>query len=129
MSSRCITTCNLRSTTRLFLVALLTSSIVSNAAGNLELRGREAEAIQLVTRVFKSKQGTKYAGWPVYGDLRHYSVEIERHGKKIEIIFVPDQPPLKPNQAGTGGGTKYGWEVHYIVSLDRMKVLEEHYAR
>jgi hypothetical protein len=129
MSSRCTTTCNCRSTTRLFLFALLTLPIVSKAAGNVELRGREADAIQLVTQVFKSKQGTKYAGRPVYGDLRHYSVQIERHGKKIEIIFVPDEPPLKPNEAGTGGSTKYGWEVHYIVSLDRMKILEEHYAR
>jgi hypothetical protein len=103
--------------------------IVSKAAGNVELRGQEAEAIQLVTQGFKSKQGTKYAGWPVYRDLRHYSVQVERHGKKIEIIFVPDQPPLKPNEAGTSGGTKYGWEVHYIVSLDRLKILEEHYAR
>jgi hypothetical protein len=61
--------------------------------------------VQLVTQVFKSKQGTKYAGWPVYGDLRHYSVQIERHGKKIKIIFVPDEPRLKPNEAGTGGST------------------------
>jgi hypothetical protein len=129
MSSRCTTTCNCRSTTRLFLFALLTLPIVSRSAGNVELRGREADAIQLVTQVFKSKQGTKYAGWPVYGDLRHYSVQIERHGKKIEIIFVPDEPPLKSNEAGTGGSTKYGWVVHYIVSLDRMKILEEHYAR
>jgi hypothetical protein len=123
MSSRCTTTFS-------FCFAILTLPIVDAIGGNVELRGREAEAIELVTKVFKSKQGSKYEGWPVYGDLRHYSVQLERHGtKKIEIIFVPDQPPLKPNEAGTGGGTKYGWEVHYIVSLDRMTILEEHYAR
>ena len=129
MSSRCITTCKLGFAKRSFVFALLTLPLISVAADNLELRGREAEAIELVTKVFKSKQGTKYAGWPVYGDLRHYSVQLERHEKRIEIIFVPDQPPFKPNEAGTGGGAKYGWEVHYTVALDRMKILEEHYAR
>jgi hypothetical protein len=129
MSSQCTTTCNFRFRNRAFVFALLALPIISATAANIELRGREAEAIGLVTKIFKSKQGTKYAGWPVYGDLRYYSAQLERHQKRIEIIFVPDQPPLKPNEAGTGGGTKYGWEVHYIVALDRMKILEEHYAR
>jgi hypothetical protein len=135
MSSRCITTCSrrFRFITRIrstaFLLPLFALPIIANIAGGSELTGREAEAIQLATQMFKSKQGTNYAGWPVYGDLRHYTVELERRGRKLEITFVPEQPPLKANEAGTGGGTKYGWEVHYIISLDRMKILEEHYAR
>ena len=64
-----------------------------------------------------------------YGNLKHYTVQIERHGPKLEVIFVPEEPPLKPNEAGTGGSTIYGWEVHYIIALDRMKILEEQYAR
>jgi hypothetical protein len=47
----------------------------------------------------------------------------------LEVVFVPEQPPLKPNEAGTGGSTIYGWEVHYIIALDKIKILEEHYAR
>jgi hypothetical protein len=114
---------------RLSFAFLVLLPVLSYASEEVHLTGREAEAIRLVTQVFKSKQGSKYAGWPVYGDLRHYTVELERHGRKLDITFVPDQPPLKPNEAGTGGGTKHGWEVHYVVSLDQMKIVTEDYAR
>jgi hypothetical protein len=104
--------------------------LASYGADAVHLTGREAEAVQLATQVFKSKQGSKdKEGQPVYGDLRHYAVEIERQGRQLEVVFVPEPPPLKPNEAGTGGSTIYGWEVHYIIALDRMKILEEHYAR
>jgi hypothetical protein len=112
------------------LVAVFLLPVVSYAAEPFRLTGREAEAIQLSTQVFKSKQGSKdQEGHPVYGDLKHYSVQVERHGRKLEVIFVPEEPPLKPNEAGTGGSSIYGWEVHYIIALDRMRILEEHYAR
>ena len=113
-----------------FFLALLVLPVASYAADSFRLTGREAEAIQLATQVFKSKQGSKdQEGHPVYGDLKHYTVQVERHGRKLEVVFVPEEPPLKPNEAGTGGSSIYGWEVHYIIALDRMKILEEHYAR
>jgi len=93
------------------------------------IRGREAEAVALTVKTFKSKQGTFYAGWPVYGDLKHYTLELLRHHNTLEITFVPDQPKLKRNEAGTGGGTKYGWDVHYVVSLDPLRIVKEEYAR
>ena len=111
------------------LLAVLLLPVVGYAAEPVHLSGREAEALQRATQIFKSKQGTKYAGWPVYGDLRHYTIELRRQGKKLKIDFIPDQPPLKPNEAGTGGGTKYGWEVVYVFSLSPLKPLEEHYTR
>jgi hypothetical protein len=112
------------------LLALLLLPLASYGAETVHLTGREAEAVQLATQVFRSKQGSKdQAGHPVYGNLRHYTVEIERRGRRLEVVFVPEQPPLKPNEAGTGGSTIYGWEVHYIIALDHMKILEEHYAR
>jgi hypothetical protein len=112
------------------LLSVLLLPVVSYAAEPVHLTGREAEAIQLATKTFKSKQGSKdQESHPVYGDLKHYTVQIERHGRKLEVIFVPEESPLKPNEAGTGGSTIYGWEVHYIIALDRMKILEEHYAR
>jgi hypothetical protein len=110
------------------LLALLLFPVASYAADSVRLTGREAEAIQLATNVFKSKQGYKdQEGHPVYGDLKHYDVEVERHGPKLEVVFVPKWAPTeKPHP---GGSTDYGWEVHYIIALDQMKILEEHYAR
>jgi hypothetical protein len=112
------------------LLSVLLLPLVAYAADSVHLSGREAEAIQLATKVFKSKQGRKdQEGHPVYGDLKHYTVEVVRHGGKLEVVFVPEEPPLKPNEAGTGGSTIYGSEVHYIIALDHMKILEEQYAR
>ena len=111
------------------LFGLLALPLASYSAEPGRLTGREAEAIERATRIFKSKQGTTFEGSPVYGDLRHYTVEVERHGNQLQVDFVPDQPPLKPNEAGTGGGTKYGWEVVYVFSLNPFKLLEEHYTR
>ena len=112
---------------RLLVVALLLP-IISYAAEPVRLTGREAEAIQLAIRVFKSKQGSKdQEGHPVYGDLKHYDVQVERHGRQLEIVFVPKWAPIeKPHP---GGSTDYGWEVHYIIALDQMNIVEEHYAR
>ena len=98
-------------------------------ADSVQLTGREAEAIQRATQIFISKQGTKYAGWPVYGNLRNYTIELRRHGTKLEIDFLPNEVPFKPNEAGTGGGNKNGWEVVYVFSLSPLKLLEEHYTR
>ena len=112
------------------LISVLLLPLVAYAADPVHLTGREAEAIQLATKVFKSKQGSKdQEGHPVFADLKHYTVVVERHGRKLEVVFVPEEAPLKPNEAGTGGGTIYGWEVHYIIELDQIKILEEHYAR
>lgn len=110
------------------LLMLLTSALIV-AAGELQLSGREAEAVQEATRIFKSKQGSTVDGNPVYGDLAHYTVNLTRKDKQLEIDFLPEQPPLKPNEAGTGGGTKYGWEVVYVFSLNPFKLIEEHYTR
>jgi hypothetical protein len=112
-----------------YCALLLVWAFSSIAAAAPRLSGKEAEAVATAVKIFKSKQGSKVDGLPVYGDLRHYSVQLERKGNTLEITFVPEQPPLKPNEAGTGGSTIYGWEVVYIFSLTPLKMIEEHYAR
>ena len=90
----------------------------------LHLAGREGEAISLATRDFLAKH------YSTSGDLGHYTVEIERHGKSVEILFLPDEPrPLRPNEAGTGSGTAYGLCVTYIVSLTPPKIIRFYFAR
>lgn len=114
----------------LVAVACMSLNQVLRAEELPRLSGPEVEALALTAKVFKSKRGTFYEGSPVYGDLNHYTVAVERHGKTIDITFVPEQPKsFAPNEAGTGGGTVYGWEVHYSVSLKPLKILKEDYAR
>jgi hypothetical protein len=94
------------------------------------LTGPEVEALALTLKTFKSQQGYSYEGSVVYGDISHYTIALERHGETVDITFVPQQSKeFKPNEAGTGGGTVYGWEVHYSVSLKPLKILKEDYAR
>ena len=67
----------------------------------------------------------------IYGDLKHYTVFLERQGRQVDVRFVPDPSPKPQNvtepYVELGGSTIYGYEVHYIISLDRVKI--EHYAR
>jgi hypothetical protein len=90
----------------------------------VKLSGREAEAVNLATRDFIAKHYSRS------GDLRHYTVEMERRGRTVEITFLPDEPrPLRPNEAGTGSGTAFGLCVTYIVSLSPPKIVRFYFAR
>jgi hypothetical protein len=102
-------------------------SLTAHAGTTVEIRGYEAEAVAHALQSFKTNQYTRYQGKPVYGDLKHYSVQVERRADHIEVTFVPDQSPLKKNEAGTGGGTAYGWAVTYLISRDGKKILKEHF--
>jgi hypothetical protein len=99
------------------IAGLLLAAFLSRvpAADERRVTGREAEAIAVAD--FKSKQGSKIDGRPVYGDLRHYSLVLERQGNRLHIVFMPEDVPLKSNEAATGGSTKYGWAVDYYISL------------
>ena len=89
----------------------------------IRLIGREPEALALAVSDFKKKHVS------ISGDLRHYTVDLKRHGKELEIVFAPDQSRLGPNEAGTGGGTAYGLEVSYFISLDRIEIVRFYLAR
>lgn len=112
------------------LIAICGFPFCTLAAGeSSQLTGRESEAIAVAVADFHNNQGKTIDGSIMFGDLRRYTVDLKRHGKELEIIFVPDMPPLKPNEAGTGGGTIYGWEVYYFVSLKTLKIIRFHFSR
>jgi hypothetical protein len=120
---------------RLFVsaAAILGFTVLSgHAAEGQKLTGHEAEAVALAVNTFQSEH-RKDPNF--YGDLRHYSVFLERMGTRVDVTFVPDRSPRPSNipkgqpYLELGGSSVYGSEVHYIIALDRMKILKEHYAR
>jgi len=115
----------------LCIAGLLLAVFVSDvpAADERRVTGREAEAIAVALADFKSKQGSKIDGKPVYGDLRHYSLILERHHDQLHVVFMPEDVSLKGNQAATGGSTIYGWAVDYYISLRTLKITDLHYER
>jgi hypothetical protein len=64
----------------MFAVAVVICGSIAQGE-TVHLTGREAEAIRLATSDFVAKHYSRS------GDLRHYTVEIERQGKNVEIAF------------------------------------------
>src|SRR5947209_657996 len=123
----------LRSLT-LAVVALAFASS-SLMASEREFTGREAQAIALAVHTFKTTRYPRRRSDDLaYGDLDHFTVSLERHNDELEVIFVPDPSP-KPQRYKNvpylelGGTSVYGSEVHYHISLRRMKILRETYGR
>ena len=105
------------------VIAAFASAVFAGELGyDVGVSGRQAEAIALAIRTFKSKPADMKA---VYGDLRHYRVLAKGHGDRYEVTFLPDDD----GHSGTGGSTDYGWEVHYTISLRSLKILKEEFAR
>ena len=107
----------------LLLILAVTAAQFASAAGTTTLTGREVEAVGVAVAAFKRGRYSKS------GDLRHFTVELDRHGKQLEVTFVPNLPRLRPNEAGTGGSNIYGDEVHYYVALSSLKIVRMHFAR
>jgi hypothetical protein len=94
------------------------------AAQRIQLSGREAEAVHVSVTAFTDKAHF------FYGDLRHFSVEFQRRGKNVEITFLPDEPQhRRASDPEVGGRTRFGYEVHYLISLDSLKVIKIEFAR
>ena|SRR2546427_5044356 len=60
-------------------------------------------------------------------NLEHYTVEVSQRSDQCEVIFVPNHPESVATVRG--GATKYGQEVHYIVSRDRYEIKGRSYGR
>ncbi len=113
-----------------FVVYAMTEARESPWKGKIAISGREAQAIAIAVREFEKHQGTKTAkGEPVYGDLRHYKVELHPMGDTLEVGFVPRSGPKDIEEGAVGGRGQYGIETHYEVSLKTLKILRQTFAR
>jgi hypothetical protein len=102
---------------------LLSLFVVARTSLAAEMRGTEAAALTMAVEAFQ-----KIYAKP---DLRHYRVEHHRRGDQLEVTFIADQPKKKfgPGEAGTGGGSIYGPDMTYVVSLSRLKILRYNFYR
>jgi hypothetical protein len=101
---------------------ILSHSVVARDKTNLI--GAEAEAISVAVEAFK-----KIYAKPA---LRHYTVQLARRRKnELEITFVADNPEkVDSGHPGTvGGGTIYGPDMTYVVSLKTFKILRYNFYR
>src|SRR5437870_10243485 len=77
--------------------------------GMITISGREARALAIALREFEKHQGTRTEkGEPVYGDLRHYDMELRRRGDVLEVGFSPESGPVDRKEGTVGGRTQYG---------------------
>ena len=106
------------------IIAMLAAAHAVAAAPTITLSGREISAITVTAAAFKAGH------YSTSGDMKHFSVELKRHGNVLEVAFVPDEPPgPRPNDAETGGSTIYGHEVHFYISLRSLKIVRWHLAK
>lgn len=97
--------------------------MVARTSCAAEMRATEAAALAVAVEAFQ-----KIYAKP---DLLHYRVEHHRRGDELEITFLADQPKKKfgSGEAGTGGGSIYGPDMTYVVSLSRLKILRSTFYR
>jgi hypothetical protein len=88
-------------------------------ADESHLRALEAKAVCVAL--------VQYQATSPKADLRHFQIIVGKEGKNFDIIFLPDPDPSDPYPVG--GSTKYGAEVHYIISPRTYKILKMHLAR
>jgi hypothetical protein len=104
-------------------VCLLFSLFAAASISAREIGGSEAAAIAIAVDAFKQ----------IYAkpDLRHYAVEVTRHGDELEITFLGDRPKrsLQRNETVPIEPSKYGPDMTYVVSLKRLKILRYNFYR
>jgi hypothetical protein len=88
---------------------------------DVELKGREVEAIEVALRQFRENRYSKS------GDLKHFTVELRREGSKLFVSFFPEMH--LPSHRITPAENKYGVYITYAVSLRTLKVIGYHYER
>jgi hypothetical protein len=105
---------------RTFLALLATFAVLCLArADESRLRALEAKAVCVAL--------ANYQATSPKADLRHFQIIVAKEGKNFDIIFLPDPDPSDPYPVG--GSTKYGAEVHYIISPRTYRLLRTHLAR
>lgn len=114
----------------LFWVQATSPAEESPWKGMITISGREAQAVVVAIREFEKHQGTKTEkGEPVYGDLRHYDIELLRKGDVLKVGFSPELGPIDRKEGVVGSGTQYGIATTYHISLITLKIERQTFSR
>lgn len=124
-------------TTRIFLLIALTYALGSAQAVDLntlppmnekdkfspdvELKGREFEAMEVALRQFRENR------FSTSGDLKHFSIQLIREPGKLFVSFYPEYH--EASSRGLPGRNKYGTYITYAVSLRTLKIIGYHFER
>src|SRR5437868_14919566 len=77
---------------------------------DVELKGREVEAIEVALRQFRENH------YSTSGDLKHFTVELRRESDgRLAVSFFPELH--EPSQHALPARNKYGTYITYFVSL------------
>ena len=122
--------CSMTLAAQLVMMTSAAHSADSPWAGAVEIKATWAPALAVALREFQAHQGTKTdQGQPVYGDLRHYTIEMIPHGHILSATFGPELSPRDRRNGTVGGRTDYGIEATYDVSLKTLKIVKTSWAR
>ena len=88
---------------------------------DVELKGRELEAIEVALRQFREDRFSKS------GDLKHFTVELRREAGNLFVSFFPEYD--ERTSRGLPGRKKYGTYITYAVSLRTLKIIGYHFER
>ncbi len=89
-------------------------------SADVELKGRELEALEVALRQFRENRFSKS------GDLKHFTIELRRETGKLCVSLSPEyHQPTSPLPARN----KYSTYVTYAVSLRTLKIVGYHFER
>jgi len=90
-------------------------------SSDVELKGRELEAVEVALRQFREDR------FSTSGDLKHFTVELFREPGKLFVGFYPEYH--QASSKGLPGRNKYGTYITYAVSLRTLKIIGYHFER
>lgn len=88
---------------------------------DVELRGRELEAMEVALRQFREDR------FSTSGDLKHFTIQLTREPGKLFVTFGPDTD--ERSHRITPARNKYGTWITYAISLRTLKIIGYHFER
>ena len=95
---------------------------VASAGEIVTVRAQELAAANLAMAYFRRLNPSV--------DIKHYEVELTRHRGELKVAFIADEPGRNPTpHSRTGGGSVYGNDMTYVVSIPRLKIIRYNFNR